>query len=111
MQLVLPRLDLDYLRTTEDWTVKIEPESRNKSMFEHHGMPCGTSWSIPHQAFHAVIKAGALLTISRYYIRKGGRAYDSVTFLVHELDGVKLKKKLRFWCSIDHAQNMKFEFE
>ena len=110
MQLVLPRIGVDLLRTTKDWAIRLEPEDRNKSMFVFNGYEC-SGWQIKHPAFDTVIKAGALLCVDRYYVRKGGAKYDSVTFVVHELDGVKLKKKLRFWVNLDIAQTLEFEFE
>lgn len=110
MKLVLPRIGVDLLRTTEDWSIRLEHENRNKSMFLHHEQPF-QDYNRSMPALDTVIKAGALLTVDRYYLRKGGSKYDSITFMVHEIDGVKLKKKLRFWVNADIAQTLQFEFE
>ncbi len=109
MKFVLPRIGVDQIRITQDWSIRVEPEERNKSLFTLNGFECN-GYGVRHPAFDMAIKAGTLMTVDRYYIRKGGARFDSITFVIHEMDGVKLKKKLRFWVNLDIAQTLEFEY-
>ncbi|AXH59993.1 hypothetical protein [Pseudomonas amygdali] len=116
MKLIIPRLG-DLLVLTKDWSFPVMHEHRNTSIIAHDGVKyvpteyvTGT-WERIYTYSDHTLKAGTVLSIARYYIRQGAGEFDSITFVVHAIDGVKLKKKLRFFVSTDAAAQADFEYQ
>lgn len=116
MKLIIPRLG-DLLVLTNDWSFPVMHEDRNKSLIAHDGKEFisvvyerGDFWKPVYGYSDHTLKAGAVVSIARYYIRQGAGEFDSITFVVHSIDGVKLKKKLRFFVSTDAAAQADFEY-
>lgn len=114
MKITLPRIG-DHIILQKPWSFQIMHEYRNQGMLDHIG--AGEKQSVylgsgewRHLYSAASLPAGAVLSVDRYYIRKGKGEFDSITFIVHTLDGVKLKKKLRFFVSLDDATSAEFEY-
>lgn len=116
MKLIIPRLG-DLLVLTKDWSFPVMHEYRNKSIIAHDGVDfvptqyAEKTWAATYGYSEHALKAGTVLSIARYYIRQGAGEFDSITFVVHAIDGVKLKKKLRFFVSTDAAAQADFEYQ
>ncbi|MBD8088742.1 hypothetical protein IFT48_02035 [Pseudomonas fluorescens] len=116
MKLIIPRLG-DLLVLKQDWSFPVMHEDRNKSIVAHDGkelIPCeyvrNNFWQPVYAYSDHTLKAGTVVSIARYYIRQGAGEFDSITFVVHSIDGAKLKKKLRFFVSTDAAAQADFEY-
>lgn len=117
MKLIIPRLG-DLLVLTNDWSFPVMHERRNESIIVYDGkelIPVNyvndDYWKPVYGYSDHMLKAGTVVSISRYYIRQGAGEFDSITFVVHSIDGVKLKKKLRFFVSTDAAAQADFEYQ
>lgn len=110
MQFVIPRLKRDQIKTTKDWCFNLFHESRNASMGAYFNIPGKFYWGASEQSTPVTLPEGCVLTVDRYYIRANNEQFDSVTFVVHEIAGQKLKKKLRFWVKLDEVVLMEFDY-
>lgn len=112
MKLVIPRLKADKISLTKPWAFNLHHEYRNQAMFTHLGLPYINDWTERQTAVPgtATLPKGTLLSIERYYIRQGNEQFDSVTFMIHEINGVALKKKIRFWVKLDEACLAEFKY-
>lgn len=61
-------------------------------------IPCQAPPTIP-----AKLPKGSVLAIDRYYIRKGNKEFDSVTFKVVSCPGFPKLKNKRFWLKLSDA--------
>lgn len=116
MKLVIPRLKADKLTLTKPWSFNLHHERRNSAMLAHLSIPLlpqkylgDFNWEDPAPEGVSLPK-GTLLSIERYYIRQGNEQFDSVTFMIHEINGVALKKKIRFWVKLDEACLAEFKY-
>jgi hypothetical protein len=112
MKLVIPRLKADKLSLIKPWAFDLHHERRNEALFTHLGLPYNNRWLEQQTAAPeaATLPKGTLLSIERYYIRQGNEQFDSVTFMIHEINGVALKKKIRFWVKLDEACLAEFKY-
>ncbi|AYG47949.1 hypothetical protein DV532_27090 (plasmid) [Pseudomonas sp. Leaf58] len=112
MKLVIPRLKADHLALTKKWTFHLHHEERNASLGAHLNIAAKKfHWSNKDNlATEVTLPKGTVMTVDRYYIRQGNEQFDSITFLVHEIDGKVLKKKLRFWVKLDEALTLDFKY-
>lgn len=114
MKLVIPRLKADQLALTKSWTFNLHHEDRNTSLGAHFNIPAkdfGSRWGASNRLTTEVtLPKGTVMTVDRYYIRQGNEQFDSITFMVHEIDGKVLKKKLRFWVKLDEALTLDFKY-
>jgi hypothetical protein len=111
MKLVIPRLKADQICLTKAWSFKLYHERRNDGLLIHFDVHIKHSWRSTTTNFTpARLPKGTLMTVERYYIRQNNEQFDSVTFMIHELDGSPLKKKIRFWVKLDEALLMDFKY-
>jgi hypothetical protein len=112
MKLVIPRLKADKFSLIKPWAFGLHHESRNDALFTYLGLTPITDWREQQTATPeaATLPKGTLLSIERYYIRQGNEQFDSVTFMIHEINGVALKKKIRFWVKLDEACLAEFKY-
>jgi hypothetical protein len=71
------------LRLAEDWTFDLYEEYRNKSMMNAVGLSYQSRYhpdGMPN--WQVTLKAGAMLSVDRVYLRKGAGDYSSLTFFV-----------------------------
>ena len=123
LQFYVPEIST-MLRLEGDWTFRLYCERRNHGFYSKlPGVFPGTekwSWhSVNHGAERDVtIKAGALMSVSRVYIRQGGLEYSSLTFNLRkgaevDVDGkvTVLKGGARFWAKLSDVNKMKVSID
>lgn len=107
------------LRLEEDWAFRLYCEHRNSGLYEQ--LPKlykdGNPWNWRRRSLErgdVVMKAGAILTVSRIYIRVGVKEYSSLTFnvkkgavVVTNQGETTLKKGARFWAKLKDVNQMK----
>lgn len=107
------------LRLEEDWAFRLYCEHRNSGLYTQ--LPGlykeGDPWNWRRRSLErgdVVLKAGAILTVSRVYIRVGVKEYSSLTFNVKKGAVVvtsngefTLKKGARFWAKLKDVNQMK----
>lgn len=81
--------DVEYLNCIKEWSRIYENEKNNLV-----------------KTIEVTIPKGCILTVDRIYIRKGAKAYDSVSFWV---EGLIPNKKVRFWVSLNDANNIEYK--
>jgi hypothetical protein len=115
MKLVIPRLKADKISLIKPWAFNLHHERRNSPLLDHLSIAYIDSkyvageWLYPAPEVVSLAK-GTVLSIERYYIRQGNEQFDSVTFMIHEINGVALKKKIRFWVKLDEACLAEFKY-
>lgn len=116
MKITIPRMG-DMLVLQKDWSFPVMHEDRNKSIIIHQGqalIPVRYEYNQYYRPIYGYtnhsLPAGTVMSVDRYYIRKGAGEFDSITFYVHTLNGQQLKKKLRFFVSLDAAAQAEFEY-
>jgi hypothetical protein len=110
MKLVIPRLKADQLALTKSWTFNLHHEERNASLGAHLKVEQRFRYPTDGLATEVTLPKGTVMTVDRYYIRQGNEQFDSITFMVHVIDGKVLKKKLRFWVKLDEALTLDFKY-
>jgi hypothetical protein len=112
-------------RLEVDWVFSLHHEYRNSRMLEVLGRTFAYSWGGENTPtpgpFDVTIKAGAILTVDRIYIRKGAEDFSSLTFILRSspdllvlCDGKEFKvtkstKKFgvaRFWAKLSDVNRM-----
>ena len=107
-----------HIRLEDDWGFRLYSEGRNHSLYTqlpnlYKTTPERWEWRRQMQRGDIVFKAGAIFTVSRVYIRQGGKEYSSLTFNVKKgavvITGsgeVILKKSARFWAKLSDVNKM-----
>ena len=122
-RLFIPTIGTEYI-LAEDWTFVVQNDARNVTLIKWAGkaVPEGNSWyPLGSESNHywkaapvmvdATLPKGTVLRVDRIYIRKGAKAFDSLTFYT---PGLKAEhqcqmKSLRFFASLDDVNNMMVE--
>lgn len=112
------------LTLAEDWTFKLQRESRNWEFWKKINGEAST-WSQSHDTMSFTIPAGSVLKVDRVYIRKGSGYgnFSSITFYLvsmpdsaFEAKAIPFAKKGnraigRFWAKLHDVNNMVVEGE
>lgn len=115
----------DQVKLIKDWNAPIPVESRNDKFIclmdpSQHDNVKKNMWywyeesKKPMSFVNVVIPKGTQLTVDRIYIRKGKKEFDSISFVVTELPGKELGKKIfgiraRFWVKLAELKNLTFK--
>ena len=100
----------------QDWAFRLYTERRNDGLTRQIGIPIDRNWRYENSGVNGhdvVMRAGAVLSVNRVYIRQGAKEYSSITFNVRKgavmtvvgKDTV-LKKGARFWAKLSDVNNM-----
>lgn len=127
MRMFIPPISMKF-RLLADWTFPLVSEGRNATLWaalvgpipqrDWRGWPeSGRGYSM-----HPVtIPAGTELTVSRIYIRQGGKEFDSVTFNLIKWGGPEdfkkggpsrwggTRKGTRFWAKLEYVNRIEFD--
>ena len=110
MKLFIPPLGTR-LRLRKPWTFSLMREYRNRSLWDLFGPAEFDQISHVANGFNTVsvtLTPGDILTVSRIFIRKGSKDYDSVTFAGQILiDGVV--RRVRFWAHLADANKLEVD--
>lgn len=85
----------DEFTLAEDWTFPLFMERRNATLAARArpGLTYRDDWRHREMpSFPCTLPAGTVLKVSRVYIRQGGRAFDSLTFLISSAPGDENRK-------------------
>jgi hypothetical protein len=114
MDLFIPKLGTKIV-ITKDWSFTLLGEKRNKTLWNLlSSTPLPTRpWGIPFNRYstpklHRTLRKGTVLKFDRIYIRKDQAHHDSVTFKA-EVRQMGVWYKVRFWVTLDDANNIEFE--
>jgi hypothetical protein len=106
------------VRLEERWEFRLFNEYRNK-ICRQLGIDTDYGWREKLKEAEAALAAGTILTVSRVYIRQGGKEYSSITFnikkgakvYVKDAKGAwklcELKKGGRFWAKLSDVNKMR----
>lgn len=97
----------DIVTLTEDWTFILFRESRNGKFWDAQAYGHLSAYG---GSMHIVLPAGTRLVISRIYIRRGKKDFDSITFRIIGHTNKKLIKK-SFWAKLCDVRKMKATLE
>ena len=114
MNLFIPKLGTKIV-LTKDWAFTLLGEKRNKTLWD---LLSSTSlptrpWGIPFNRYsipklHRTLRKGSVLKFDRIYIRKEQEHHDSVTFKA-EVKHMGVWYKVRFWVTLNDANNIEYE--
>lgn len=106
MNLFIPSLG-DKLILMSDWSFTLHNEHRNMALLRALKLKMPTDkdgFYDSKAALPVTLPAGLELTVRRYYIRLGQRAFDSMTF------SAKIgKTNVRFWAKLADVNYIEFE--
>lgn len=117
------------LKLSKNWTTDVPVESRNFSftelMIPGYESPVDLDtyyWDsktddivyYPLTYNNITIPKNTILQVDRIFIRKGKKEFDSISFIVTNLPGKELGKKVfgiraRFWVKLDELKNLEFK--
>lgn len=106
-------------RLTEDWHFTLWSEYRNSKLLELIGLNSNRYWGRNQErlTYPVTIRAGAILTVDRIYIRKGVSGYSSLTFNLKKGSKVFYLntdydcKGVRFWAKLSDVNKLVGEFD
>lgn len=121
MKLFIPPLGTP-IRLENDWTFTLHAEHRNVSLGNSFGLATKerSSWSADwintagkkvssgDPAGEVTLPKDTILTIDRYYIKRGLNEYDSLTFRIKSSTDIRLKGA-RFWAKLEDVNKMEAE--
>jgi len=113
MKLYVPDIG-DTLKLSKDWKFYLQSEYRQRLDLDQFGT--GNTVSRDSIQFYkdqddfneVIIPKGSVLKVDRVYIRKGSSGFSSITFLLKEVDGKKVKSQ-RFWAHLRECNKIEFE--
>lgn len=106
------------VRLCEGWTFRLFGESRNRDLTKALNVQAQLrrdrgSWSAPPKDMDCMVAAGAVMAVSRVYIRQGVKDYSSITFHLRKgavvtADGqtITMKKGARFWAKLSDVNRI-----
>ena len=100
-QLYVPALG-DELTLVEPWRFTLHREYRNQGLIKVV-RPDIDHWKFDPQI--VTLPTDTVLIVDRIYIKKGGEAYNSLTFRIKECPNPLLTKK-RFWAKLHDVNTM-----
>lgn len=112
MKLFIPPIGTK-LKLIQPWTFHLYWERRNQiafKLFVPDLSPKKVDWyGMSKQEFKEItLPIGTILSLDRIYIRKGSKAFDSLTFRMLEHPDMK-KKKARFWAKLSECNQLDVE--
>lgn len=103
MNVFIPALGTQ-LKLTEPWTFNVHEEGRNLGLLKHIGRADNRPfWPKSNTIWNHTFDAGTVLRVERIYIRQNLSSFDSVTFRLIGVKGV------RFWVKLADANNIRCE--
>jgi hypothetical protein len=113
MNLYVPDIG-DTLKLAKDWKFYLQQEHRQHLDLEQFGT--GKSVSKDSIQFYrdqenfneVIIPKGSVIKVDRVYIRKGASGFSSISFILIETGGKKIKAQ-RFWAHLRECNKIEFE--
>ena len=109
MNLFVPSLGTR-VKLTKDWKFTLYGEHRNETLIAALGNPVPVIFVSQYshetpQSKVVTLPRGTVLRLDRIYVRRGKDDYDSLTWVVEELRGEKVKRT-RFWATLEDCNKM-----
>jgi len=106
----------DCIKLSKDWIFYMQKEYRNKLDLDQFGTgkkmeKDSIQFYKDHDSFNEVlIPKNSILKVDRIYIRKGAVGFSSITFILSNISGKKIKSQ-RFWAPLRECNKIEFEFD